>query len=217
MRKKVSLRINILFFVFGIFTLCSVHVSGAVVADIDGSGTVELKDAVAALQVCAGMEPSVKINADVSGDGKIGLEEAVFVLQAVTNIIDSTTMYGKFIAGYQGWFSCPGDSSKISDTWGHWFNWNTAPDAVNLKVDMWPDISELDEDELFSTNMKMSDRTRQNCFPLIKRKPCCVISDGCRNTVLTAFFYSGLLSDFMIRAPDFIMMRIRRSLISADR
>ena len=86
------------------------------------------------------------------------------------NIIDSTTMYGKILAGYQGWFSCPGDGSKISDTWGHWFHWDTTPDAINLKVDMWPDVSELDNDELFVTNMKMPDGIPAMLFSSFKEK-----------------------------------------------
>ncbi len=159
-----------LFFFFGIFVLCSVTVSGASAADVDGSGDVDLKDALAALQVCAGLNPSVTVSADAGGDGKIGLEEAISVLQTLANWVDPATMYGKIIVGYQGWFSCPGDGSKVSDTWGHWFHWNTSPDAVNLKVDMWPDVSELDEDELFSTNMKMSDGTPAKLFSSYKEK-----------------------------------------------
>ncbi len=145
---------------------------GSVLGDADNSGYLDLKDAVICFQICAGTDPSVTVNipADVNRDGGIGLEEAVFVLNTLAGMIDPTTMYGKFIAGYQGWFSCPGDGSKISDTWGHWFNWNTAPDEVNLKVDMWPDISELDEDELFSTNMKMSDGTPAKLFSAFKEK-----------------------------------------------
>ncbi len=85
-------------------------------------------------------------------------------------VTDPTTMYGKFIMGYQGWFSCPGDDSKISGTWGHWFNWNTTADAVNLKVDMWPDTTELDGDELFPTNMKMPDGKPAFLFSSYKEK-----------------------------------------------
>ncbi|OQX26420.1 MAG: hypothetical protein BWK80_10590, partial [Desulfobacteraceae bacterium IS3] len=150
--------------------LCPAEIFGSVLGDADGSGCLDLKDSVICFQVGAGMKPSVNVNADISGDRKIGLEEAVFVLNTVANMIDPTTMYGKFIAGYQGWFSCPGDGSKISNTWGHWFHWDTTPDAVNLKVDMWPDTTELDEDELFSTNMKMSDGTPAKLFSAYKEK-----------------------------------------------
>jgi len=150
--------------------LCPKEIFGSVLGDADGSGCLDLKDAVICFQVCTGMNPSVNIAADINKDGDIDVEEAIFVLHTLANMIDSDTMYGKFIAGYQGWFSCPGDGSKISNTWGHWFHWDTTPDAVNLKVDMWPDMSELDEDELFSTNMKMPDGTPAKLFSAYKEK-----------------------------------------------
>ena len=47
-----------------------------------------LADAVLALQVVAGLEPSapVYLDADVNGDGKIGLDEAIYILQDVAGL-----------------------------------------------------------------------------------------------------------------------------------
>ena len=33
--------------------------------------------------------------------------------------VDSSTLTGKLIMGYQGWFNCPGDGTKVG--WWHWF------------------------------------------------------------------------------------------------
>lgn len=49
---------------------------------------------------------------------------------------DFSTLYGKHIAGYQGWFGCPADGVG----WFHWFR-DDQPTASNLVVDMLPDIS----------------------------------------------------------------------------
>jgi len=65
--------------------------------------------------------------------------------------VDATTMTGKLLMGYQGWFACPGDGSASSG-WIHWFR-SQNPVATNATVDFWPDVSELDSDELFSTSM----------------------------------------------------------------
>jgi hypothetical protein len=65
--------------------------------------------------------------------------------------VDASTMTGKLLMGYQGWFACPGDGSP-SSRWVHWFR-SQNPIATDATVDMWPDISELDPDELFSTSM----------------------------------------------------------------
>ena len=64
-------------------------------------------------------------------------------------------MNRKLIMGYQGWFACPGDGSP-PDRWVHWFR-NNNPVATNATVDFWPDVSELDADELFATRMTLPD------------------------------------------------------------
>ena len=53
--------------------------------DIDGNGAVDLADAILALQVMAGNQPSATIfmEADVNNDNRIGLEEAIYIMQRV--------------------------------------------------------------------------------------------------------------------------------------
>jgi hypothetical protein len=59
--------------------------------------------------------------------------------------VDPSTMQGKVLLGYQGWFSCPGDGSGSSN----WRSWaRGTPTAETLTIDMYPDLSELDPDEL---------------------------------------------------------------------
>jgi hypothetical protein len=65
--------------------------------------------------------------------------------------VDASTMTGKLLMGYQGWFACPGDGSPSSG-WIHWFRTQN-PVASDATVDFWPDVSELDADELFATSM----------------------------------------------------------------
>ena len=58
-----------------------------------------------------------------------------------------TTLRGIHVAGYQGWFACPGDGAKGMG-WGHWFRGGSDPqDPHSLAIDLWPDTSELDADE----------------------------------------------------------------------
>jgi hypothetical protein len=68
--------------------------------------------------------------------------------------VDASTMTGKLLMGYQGWFGCPGDGSASSG-WIHWFR-SQNPVATDATVDFWPDVSELDPDELFPTSMTYS-------------------------------------------------------------
>ena len=63
------------------------------------------------------------------------------------------TMTGKVLAGYQGWFSCPGDGSQL-DYWKHWTgNDKPAVQPDNITVDMWPDTSELTQNEMCETDL----------------------------------------------------------------
>lgn len=51
---------------------------------MDGDGDVDLADAMLALQVLAGMEPTgLELDAGVYGDGKIGMAEVIYMLQKV--------------------------------------------------------------------------------------------------------------------------------------
>jgi hypothetical protein len=56
--------------------------------DINGDGSVDLKDVIVALQVLVKMEPTCALfrEADVNADGKIGMEEAVYVLQKTSGV-----------------------------------------------------------------------------------------------------------------------------------
>ncbi len=60
--------------------------------------------------------------------------------------VDPTTLKGKVMAGYQGWFRTPND---IEDGgWRHWISGQTmAPEKYT--VDMWPDLTEYDPSSLF--------------------------------------------------------------------
>ena len=61
------------------------------------------------------------------------------------DVISSNTMTGKVIMGYQGWFGCPDDSSTLN-TWRHWCR-----EDGRSSVDIYPDVSELSEEELYLT------------------------------------------------------------------
>jgi hypothetical protein len=58
--------------------------------------------------------------------------------------VDSSTLAGKVLLGYQGWFNCPGDGSP-HNTWRSWAR--GVPAANTLTVDLYPDLRELDPDE----------------------------------------------------------------------
>src|SRR3954452_22364075 len=60
------------------------------------------------------------------------------------DVVDSSTLDGKVLFGYQGWFKCPDDGSPDKNL-SHWSR--GAPTAETLAIDMYPDLSEFDADE----------------------------------------------------------------------
>jgi hypothetical protein len=82
--------------------------------------------------------------------------------------VDPSTLDQKLMMGYQGWFACPGDGSALN-RWVHWFRNNT-PTATNATVDFWPDITELDADELFATAMTLPGGSPARVYSPYKEK-----------------------------------------------
>jgi hypothetical protein len=75
---------------------------------------------------------------------------------AASPAVDATTLAGKLLFGYQGWFACPGDGSPL-DAWEHWFRRGAPANADTLRVDMWPDVSELSAGERCETPLSLPD------------------------------------------------------------
>ena len=70
--------------------------------------------------------------------------------------VDATTLDRKLMFGYQGWFACPDDGSPLG-AWEHWFRRGEPASAATVRVDMWPDVSELDPDERCPTPLTLPD------------------------------------------------------------
>src|SRR5262245_44499767 len=68
--------------------------------------------------------------------------------------VAATTLNGKVIFGYQGWFACPGDVPNF-DPYGTFFH--GPPVTANLNVDFWPDVSDLPSTATCATDMYRPD------------------------------------------------------------
>ncbi|MEO6134663.1 MAG: glycoside hydrolase family 71/99-like protein, partial [Ginsengibacter sp.] len=71
--------------------------------------------------------------------------------------VDPSSIIGKVVCGYQGWFSATGDGAPIN-RWTHWASGNIPKAGVtpnpnpNLTFEAYPDVSIYDSSSLFSTN-----------------------------------------------------------------
>ena len=59
--------------------------------------------------------------------------------------VDASTLSGKLILGFQGWFNCPDDGAGLG--WGHWAVGN------NVAVDLLPDMTDFPPNAVCATNM----------------------------------------------------------------
>jgi hypothetical protein len=92
---------------------------------------------------------------------------SVSVFAAEPQTADPSTLTGKVMCGYQGWFTCPGDGSERG-----WFHWG-GPDGFkpgSCSIDFWPDVSELSEDEKFATPFRHADGSAAYVFSSMKRE-----------------------------------------------
>ncbi len=56
--------------------------------DVDNDGSVDLKDAILALQICSGGQPTANVfkEADINYDGKLSMVETIYILQHISGL-----------------------------------------------------------------------------------------------------------------------------------
>jgi hypothetical protein len=67
-------------------------------------------------------------------------------------VVDNSTLDGKVMFGYQGWFNHPDDGAGIG--WVHWGNFY---EPIRSTVDMYPDMREYGTDEKYDAHLTFPD------------------------------------------------------------
>jgi hypothetical protein len=78
--------------------------------------------------------------------------------------VDTKTLTGKVVCGYQGWFRCEGDGSN--NGWHHYGGRKFEPGHIT--VEMWPDVSELRPQDRFATPFKFADGSPATVFSSVR-------------------------------------------------
>jgi hypothetical protein len=81
--------------------------------------------------------------------------------------VDATTLAGKVMCGYQGWFTTPDDGARRG--WTH-YGRRSRFEPGYCTIDLWPDVSELDQDEKFATSFRHADGAVASVFSSFHRK-----------------------------------------------
>jgi len=114
----------------------------------------------------------------------------------VARSVDTTTLNGKVMCGYQGWFDAAGNGNNgAAGGWRHWSGHNSPPGDGNVTFDLWPDVSELGSDELFATNFRVDGRPADVFSSLTKKtvlRHFQWMSNYCIDGVFVQRFINGL-------------------------
>ncbi len=110
------------------------------------------------------------------------------------NDIDATTLDGKVLCGYQGWFNTPGDGTPFG--FGHWGQGFNRPDGGRFVVDMWPDVSEYDPADLCEVpGLKMSDGSPAQLYSGFRKGPTLVHCRWMRQYGIDGVFLSRFIGE----------------------
>lgn len=86
---------------------------------------------------------------------------ALLALSAHAQTVDTSTLTGKVVCGYQGWFRCESDGSN--NGWHHYAAGKTF-EPGHSHIELWPDVSELPKEARVTTPFKHADGSTAEVF-----------------------------------------------------
>ena len=115
-----------------------------------GEGTYAVGDFLRRLRTEVEWRGAVGLQAyGVKGDQRGNLRKSMAAWRKMNDLLD-----GRVWTGYQGWFRCEGDGGNIG--WHH-YGVNGKFEPGHLHIDVWPDVSELGDEERFKTPFRHAD------------------------------------------------------------
>src|SRR4051812_17583573 len=108
--------------------------------------------------------------------------------------VDATTLDGKVLCGYQGWFNTPCDGTNFGFT--HWGQGLDRPGGGRFTVDMWPDLAEYDRDDLCDVpGLKMPDGTPARLYSAFRKGPVLLHTKWMRQYGIDGVFLSRFVGE----------------------
>jgi len=136
--------------------------------------------------------------------------------------VDPSSIIGKVVCGYQGWFTCTGDGSPIN-RWTHW-SITTAPQPgvapnpnPNLTFEAYPDVTSYNPASLFQTNFaNLGDGTPARLFSDYKQDVTdkhfeLMQANGIDGVAFQRFIYETLVDPAFKANRDSVAVHVRKS------
>ncbi len=86
-------------------------------------------------------------------------------IQTQAQTVDTGSLMGKVVCGYQGWFRCEGDGSN--NGWHHYAAGGKF-EPGHAHIEMWPDVRELPQEDRFPTPFKHADGRAAEVFSSVR-------------------------------------------------
>ncbi len=108
--------------------------------------------------------------------------------------VDATTLDGKVLCGYQGWFNTPCDGTTFGFT--HWGQGLDRPEGGRFTVDMWPDVSECAPDDLCEVpGLKLPDGSPARLYSAFRKGPVLLHTRWMRQYGIDGIFVSRFIGE----------------------
>jgi hypothetical protein len=108
--------------------------------------------------------------------------------------VDATTLDGKVLCGYQGWFNTPCDGARFGFT--HWGQGLEGGDSGRFTVDLWPDVSEYAAEDLCPVpGTKLPDGTPAQLYSAFRKGPVLVHTRWMRQYGIDGVFVSRFIGE----------------------
>jgi hypothetical protein len=132
--------------------------------------------------------------------------------------VDASTLNGKHLVGYQGWFGTPNDGQN--NGWDHWFRGGGAT-ADNANFDLYPDTREFFDSELFDTAMTLKDGRKAGLYsshhPRTLQRHFDWMADYGIDGVSIGRFINGTKVDHIRQRLDGFLQKLRRAAEASGR
>ena len=108
--------------------------------------------------------------------------------------VDATTLDGKVLCGYQGWFNTPDDGTDFG--FGHWGQGLDRPNGGRFVVDMWPDVAEYDPADLREVpGLKLPDGSPARLYSAFRKGPVLLHTQWMRQYGVDGVFLSRFIGE----------------------
>lgn len=108
--------------------------------------------------------------------------------------IDATTLDGKVLCGYQGWFNTPGDGTAFG--FRHWGERLERPGAGRFTIDLWPDVAEYDPHDLVEVpGLRLPDGSPARLYSAFRKGPVLLHCRWMRQYGIDGVFLSRFISE----------------------